>query len=232
MRALGVLILSAWFAVCCKAQDIPPATADTLQPGENEHPDKPKLIVETDQRFFFFKNPATNERARTNVWGARVGFLLPINVKIGAGFYFTNQRAGGQWGEYYLRNRRLTYGTVYAEPYYFRRRYWELSTPLEVGLGTARYDLNRGADGSPDIRRIWAMPLGAGVSFSIKFPPIRWLKPTRWFGVNLMTGYRLTLQGEIPSNPSTFNGFYYSISPAIFLDRFYEDFNTWRKRKK
>ncbi|MCY7357185.1 MAG: hypothetical protein LH609_06880 [Rudanella sp.] len=46
-----------------------------------------------------------------------------------------------------------------------------------------------------------------------------------------MTGYRLTLQGRVPSNPSTFNGLYYSVSPTIFLDRVYEDYKAWKGSK-
>ncbi|KAB7729311.1 hypothetical protein F5984_16920 [Rudanella paleaurantiibacter] len=234
MRAFLFFILLTGFTGRVSAQsESPPSAADTLQPGENERPEKPKFIAETDQRFFFFKNPATNVRAQTNVWGARAGFLLPINVKVGVGYYFTNQRTHGNWDGYNLRARRLSYGTLYIEPYYFRRKYWELSSPLEIGAGTARYELDRGlADENPaEIRRMLAFPLGLGASFSVKFPPLWGFKPTRWFGINFMTGYRWTIQQRVPSNPNTFNGFYYSISPAIFLDRFYEDFKVWRNRK-
>ena len=232
MRAFLVFFYWAGFALSGCGQSLPPAGADTLKPGENEHPAKAKFIPETDQRFFFFKNPATGERARTNVWGARAGFLFPNNVKVGVGYYFTNQRSGGQWDGLNIRNRRLSYATVYVEPYYFRRKYWELSTPVEVGLGRVRYDLANGSETRQEIRKLWAVPLGAGVSFSVKFPPVWGFKPTRWFGLNFMTGYRLTLQGRVPSNPGTFNGLYYSISPTIFLDRFYEDYRVWKRRKK
>ncbi|TAE32326.1 MAG: hypothetical protein EAZ91_05550 [Cytophagales bacterium] len=232
MRAFFLFIFVISFALCGRGQDPPPAKTDTLLPGQNEHPDKPKFIPETDQRFFFFKNPVTGERARTNIWGGRAGFLFPSNIKIGAGFYFTNQRAGGQWGEYQLQNRRLVYGTLYVEPFFFRRKHWEWSTLLEAGFGTARYDLMRNNDGAPDIRRTWAVPLGIATSFSVKFPTIGRFRATRWLGINAMTGYRLTVQERIPSYPSTYNGFYYSVNPVIFLDRFYEDYSAWRKRKR
>lgn len=231
IRVILLFILWASFVSPSRGQSVPVTAADTLKPGQNEHPVRAKFIPETDQRFFFFKNPSTGERARINVWGVRAGFLLPSNVKIGVGYYFTNQRADGQWDGLTIRTRRLSYGTAYVEPYYFRRKYWELSTPFEVGFGTARYELEKRQESQQEVRRVWAVPLGAGVSFSVKFPPILKFKPTRWFGVNFMTGYRLTLQGRVPSNPSTFNGLYYSISPTIFLDRFYEDFRAWRKRK-
>lgn len=209
------------------------STADTLRPGQNERPDKPKFILELDQRFYYFKDATPPLLSNpTNVWGARVGFLLPINIKVGLGYYFTNQRLNDAWDGYHVRSRRLQYGTIYVEPYYFRRKYWELSSPIEVGVGSARYELTATDTQQPEIRRTVAVPLSVGMSVSVKFPSLRGLRPLRWFGVNLMTGYRYTFQHDVPTGPSTLNGVYYSISPAVFLDRFYEDFSAWRKSRK
>ena len=233
MQTLLLPYLWACFALPANGQWGQVGRFDTLnKPGQNEYPAKTKFIPETDQRFFFFKNPATDDRTRTSVWGARLGILFPNNVKVGVGYYFTNQRSGGQWDGFNIRSRRLSYGTVYLEPYYFRRKYWELSTPFEAGFGRVRYDLEKGQEAHREIRKRWTMPLGAGVSFSLKFPPLGSFKPTRWFGLNFMTGYRLTLQGRVLSHPRTYNGLYYSVSPTIFLDRFYEDYKIWKGRKK
>ena len=57
-------------------------------------------------------------------------------------------------------------------------------------------------------------------------------KPLRWFGVNLITGYRYTLHDEMINRQVTLNGLYYSISPAIFLDRIYADYEIWRKKHR
>ncbi|GAB3496580.1 hypothetical protein GCM10027341_15580 [Spirosoma knui] len=207
--------------------------ADSLGRNRNERPDKPKFIFELDQRFFYFKDATPPLLSNpTNVWGARVGFLLPANVKVGVGYYFTNQHLNESWEGFHVQNRRLQYATVYVEPYYFRRKFWELSSPIEVGLGSARYAVTNTDTQQPDLRRSIAVPLSVGVSASIKFPALRGLRPLRWFGVNLMTGYRYTLQRNVPLGPSTLNGVYYSISPAVFLDRFYEDFSAWRKGRR
>ena len=209
------------------------STADTLRPSQNERSDKPKFIIELDQRFYYFKDATPPLLSNpTNIWGARMGFLLPINVKMGVGYYFTNQHLNEAWEGYHLHNRRLNYATLYVEPYYFRRKYWELSSPIEVGLGAARYELTNTDTQQPDERRTMAVPLTVGLSVSVKFPSLRGLRPLRWFGINLLTGYRYTLQHNVPTGPSTLNGVYYSISPAVFLDRFYEDFSAWRKSRK
>jgi hypothetical protein len=205
---------------------------DTVHTSKNEHPDKPKIIAELDQRFFHFKE-ATSPFLRnpTSVWGARIGLLLPCNIKAGVGYYFTTQHINESWEGYRVTYRRLHYATAYVEPYFFRRRYWELSIPLEVGLGSAHYELIRTATQQPDDRRTIAVPLSAGLSVSVKFPSWRGLRPLRWFGANLMSGYRYTLPPHVPTGPSTLSGVYYSISPAIFLDRFYADFSAWRKAR-
>jgi hypothetical protein len=234
MQSFCILILVFGFAFRGHAQELSPVKADTLKPGQNERPSKAKFIAETDQRFFYFRNLNTGSRAQTNVWGVRAGLLWPANVKIGVGYYFTNQQASGEWNGYLLRNRRLAYGTVYVEPYYFRRKYWEFSMPIEVGYGTARYELDQvrqGQELTQETHQTWAVPLGIGASFSVKFPPLRGFRPTRWLGINFMAGYRLTIQERVPSNPSTYNGSFYSISPAIFLDRIYEDIYHRRKRR-
>lgn len=201
--------------------------------GRNERPDKPKFIVEADQRFFYFKDAHQPLlRHPTNVWGARAGFLLPSNVKLGVGYYFSGQSVDESWANYQLVHRRLHYGTVYVEPYFFRRPYWELSALVEAGVGAARYTLLNTDNQQPAERRTIAVPLTVGVSASVKFPTLFGFRPLRWFGINLLSGYRYTLQQGVPTGPSTLNGVYYSVSPAIFLDRIYQDVSGWRKGRR
>ncbi len=207
--------------------------SDNRSAGRNERPDKPKFILEADQRFFYFKD-ATPPLLQnpTNVWGARAGFLLPSNVKVGVGYYFTGQAISESWDGYQLVHRRLRYGTVYVEPYFFRRKYWELSLPIEAGVGAAHYRLINSDTQQPDQRQTVALPLSAGLSVAVKFPTLFGFKPLRWLGVNFMAGYRYTHQQGVPGGPSTMNGVYSSVSPAIFLDRIYQDVAGWRNGRR
>lgn len=214
-------------------QPLSAQSADSLRPGQNERPNKPKVIVETDQRFFYFKDAGQPLLQNpVNIWGARAGLLLPSNSKVGVGYYFTNQPINEPWGDYQVSYRRLHYATAYVEPYFFRRRFWELSALLEVGLGAARYELLSKSTQESTQQRNLAVPLSAGLSVSTKFPVLFGIKPLRWFGVNFMTGYRYTLHEDVPVGLSTLNGVYYSISPAIFLDRVYQDIGAWRKQRR
>lgn len=201
--------------------------------SKNERPKKPRFIAELDQRFFFFKDrrqPLFSNS--TNVWGGRAGFLLPSNIKAGAGYYFSNHDVDGPWDGHQSIRRRFNYATAYVEPYFYRRKYWELSAPIEVGAGSVNYQFF-GEDNAPMRSvRTTIVPLSVGVSVSLKSPAFFGFKPLRWFGVNLITGYRYTLYDEAPTQLTTLNGLYYSISPAIFLDRIYADYEVWRKKHR
>lgn len=206
---------------------------DTLAATKNERPSKPRFIAELDQRFFYFKDrrqPLLSNS--TNVWGARAGLLWPSNIKTGLGFYYTNHAVDEPWDGYQRINRRLTYVTAYVEPYFYRRRYWELSAPIEAGVGSAHYSFAHADDAQSRTTQTLIVPLTVGLSVSLKFPMLWGFKPLRWFGVNLITGYRYTLHDEMINRQVTLNGLYYSISPAIFLDRIYADYEIWRKKHR
>ncbi len=209
--------------------------ADTLH--GNEHPKRAKLVVETDQRFSFFAD-SRNEQDRLqpiNTWGARAGFLLPSNIKVGIGGYYADQRLNRTdlLPEVPTRTRRRLYSlTAYAEPYWFRRKFWEFSTPVEVGWGRSQYTLTDPVVGERTVLRGNFLPLGVGASVSFKFPPLRWFRPLRWFGVNLLGGYRFILRSDFPEAKVNYNGAYVSVGPIFFFDRFTDDFRAWRKRRR
>jgi hypothetical protein len=209
--------------------------ADTLH--GNEHPKKAKLVVETDQRFTFFAD-SRNDQDRLqliSIWGARAGFLLPSNIKVGLGGYYADQHLNrtNLLPDAPTQTRRRLYALMaYAEPYWFRRKFWEFSTPVEVGWGHSRYTLTEPTAGDRTVLQGNFLPLGVGASVSFKFPPLRWFRPLRWFGVNLLGGYRFILRSDFPQAKVNYNGAYVSIGPIFFFDRFTDDFKAWKKRRK
>lgn len=202
-----------------------------------EHPTRLKLVMETDQRFSCF----TDSRSRQgdwraiNVWGARIGLLFPNNVKTGVGFYYATQlltHSAMLPDLHTALHRRMVAGTLYLEPFWILRKLWELSTPVETGLGWGVY---RGADLATQrslTRRGWFVPFGAGLSVSLKFPELRGLRPLRWFGLNLLSGYRLILKKDFPGSRVNYNGLYFSVGPTFFFDRFTDDFKVWRQQRR
>jgi len=200
-------------------------------------PTRPKLVIETDQRFSCFTDSRSrqgNLRA-VNVWGARIGLLFPNNVKTGVGFYYATQllTQSAMIPDIPMAlHRRMVAGTLYLEPYWIRRKLWELSTPVEAGLGRAVYQGADPATQRSQTQRGWFVPFGAGLSVSLKFPELRGLRPLRWFGLNLLSGYRLILKRDFPGSRVNYNGLYFSVGPTFFFDRFTGDFKVWQQRMR
>lgn len=206
----------------------------------------------TDQRFFFFgdtRNEA-NRRMPTAVYGARVGFLFPtryprdswrfrggrsVAFKAGVGFYFKNQhinRPGLLPHTSASVTRRLRYAMMFYEPYLLRRGALEVSLPLELGYGRSRYERNDYQAWRPEVARGVFVPVGLGLLTAYQFPYVRWLRPLRWFGLNVLTGYRFVLKRDVPGSRVNYNGCYLSIGPSFFLENLTADVKHWRQQRK
>lgn len=215
--------------------------------------DRPKSLTftaSTDQRFFFFSDTRNenNRRIPVSVYGVQAGFLSPlrrprpglrsgrpVSFKAGGGFFFANQtlnRPGLLPNTSESITRRLRYVTLNFEPFLLRKKTFEVSLPLEVGFGLSRYERTSDEPDKQELDRGYFVPAGAGLAFSYMFPHPRWFRPLRWFGVNLLGGYRITLKRDIPESKINYNGFYVSVGPAFFLENFTADVKAWRKKRK
>ncbi|WP_266367745.1 hypothetical protein [Tellurirhabdus rosea] len=211
--------------------------SDSLITAPAEPITKVRFVADTDQRFFFFRTPFGDRSGPDafNIWGIRAGLLFPRKYKLGLGYYVGRQlfsRPGIVPEPYTRLTRRLSYLTAYYEPYLFRRKFWELSVPVEAGFGTVRYDSFNYPNQARTRRRGYFVPTGAALSLSLKFPELRRLRALRWFGVNFIGGYRVVPYVQSTDSQLGYNGFFYSISPAFFLDRFTVDYKKWRARQK
>ena len=208
------------------------------------------FTASTDQRFFFFNDTRTedNRRKPVSVYGIRAGFLFPArheraalqegrsaSFKAGAGFYFVNQRLDRpgllpNTSESVTRHLRIA--TVYYERYLLRRQAFEVSLPLEFGYGHSRYEINANEADRHEVARGVFLPLGVGVSAAYQFPPVRWLRPLHWFGLNVLTGYRFILKKDIPESQINYTGLYLSVGPSFFLENLTADVKRWRQKRK
>ncbi|MFI5150086.1 MAG: hypothetical protein ACHQRM_10160 [Bacteroidia bacterium] len=189
-----------------------------------------KPAFDFDQRFSFIRG------ASVNIWGERAGVLVNDKFKCGIGGYYMDQNLKyaivDQNGmPLYYAHRNLYFGTCYIEPFLLRRKYWELSIPIELGFG---YSIFKSYDSYTNIqlanlRKIF-IPAGMGLSFSLKLPTCWGWRPPRWFGINFLAGYRYCiLENEFQTD---YNGLFWSISGTIFLDRFVDDLHYWKQKKK
>lgn len=182
------------------------------------------------------------ESANVRIRGLRAGVIVETRkaYKAGLGYYFLNTRTDN------LRTqpnnpglactdchatRKLDFGTAYFEPFWLRRQYWLASTPLEIGYGRAT---ERYYDTAAEIRQTSRsggfVPVGLGVSVILKPPAIRHFRPLRWFGLNAVAGYRYVLEGK--DLAADYDGVFYTVRLAFFLDRFTDDALDWHKARK
>ena len=204
-------------------------------PVRHENTFKPAF--DFDQRFSFIR------KKEVNIWGARFGVLINEKFKVGFGAYFLKDKLKSisidSLGQpLYYANRNLYFGTLYFERFLFRYKFVEFSIPIEAGGGKSVFQVY---DDQTDVRVNrtvkFFLPTGAGLSLSVKLPPIGRFKPTRWIGINFLAGYRYcAFQGKFenifPHRFETdYNGLFWSISGAIFLDRVTDDCKEWKRKK-
>ena len=252
LRKYFLVLLMSYFSEQVQAQDSLRTFFEKKEVAEKvitEKKPRIKFTADIDQRFTLIKTYNSNDATNVNVWGIRVGLYFPKGYKVGLGYYFLKQQSLGikipsvklkrdiDCPDCYAQ-RKLNFGTVYFEPFWIRREYWELSTPLELGYGIASEYIYRTFPNTTradtEIKALSQdgdfFPAGLGVSLSGKLPALRGLRGLRWFGLNGLVGYRHVLKDNLAKED--FDGVFYSISLAFFLDRFTDDLRDWRVRKK
>ncbi|MFM2224572.1 MAG: hypothetical protein RJA07_774 [Bacteroidota bacterium] len=191
-----------------------------------------KPTADFDQRFYITNNQ------QLNVWGYRIGLLLHDKYKIGIGGYYMNDKSEVAFSFDNITSffqtsftQKHYIGTIYFEPYLIRKNLWESSIVTEVGYGKIKNTYTT-IDEISIVKKEngYFIPAGIGLSLNLKLPAIFGVKPIRWVGINAMAGYRTSLLQNLPAY--NFNGFYWSISGAVFLDRISEDYYTWKKQRK
>jgi hypothetical protein len=188
-----------------------------------------------DQRFSFVA------KEDANIWGYRVGLLVNEKFKVGIGGYFLNQDTSVVS---YLPNgnpraklqRNLYFGTIYYEPFLFRKQVIEMSLVFEAGYGKATLDSNvRSQQGTrvtyKDVQVSQAfVPVGVGISYNFKFPDIKPIHFLTYIGINALVGLRKTLlESDLKYN---YDGWYWSIGGAIFIDKMFADMHKAKLRKQ
>lgn len=188
-----------------------------------------KPTTDFDQRFSFIRN------SEVNIWGQKVGILINEEWKVGIGGYFLKDKLqerrlfNPSFPNFYV-NRNLYFGTAYFEPFLFRKSWWELSIPFEAGFGkTILTYYNVSNDVQFDTKTKYFFPTGVGLSLSLKLPTGKRFKPLRWVGINFLAGYRYDLVEHIYN--TDYDGAFWSVSGAIFLDRMLDDYRGWKAKR-
>ncbi|MEP6748153.1 MAG: hypothetical protein ABJB86_10545 [Bacteroidota bacterium] len=197
------------------------------------HPLNLKPTTDFDQRFYYTPGE------RQNVWGYRAGVLIHDTYKLGIGGYYMNQQSDQGVATTSLTrtstdaimvNKKLYLGTVYYEPYVMRRTLWESSLVFETGYGrTVNSSTSKTDNSTLTKQNALFIPAGIGLSVNLKLPPLFHIQCFRWAGINAMVGYRAAIYRQ--DKQYKYNGAYWSLSGAIFLDRLFEDYHAWKRQR-
>lgn len=206
----------------CFGQAEVPAPRHAVQP-----------TTDFDQRFYYVNGE------QQNVWGYRMGVLINEKYKLGIGGYYMNRKTDMKVTASPLNrttataitfHKELYLGTVYYEPYLLRKRLWEASLVFETGYGrTVNYTEEKNEHSPIDKNNAALVPAGAGLSLNFKPPVLFNLRCFRWIGINAMAGYRAAVYQQ--DKEYNYNGAYWSISGAIFLDKMVQDYHSWKRQK-
>ena len=221
-HSLLFCLLAALAQQACFGQASTPLTRHSIQP-----------TTDFDQRFYHVNGE------KQNVWGYRIGILVNEKYKLGLGGYYMNrttdlQPEATQYGRTTAAaiafNKKLYLGTVYYEPFLLRRSLWETSLVFETGYGrTVNYTEDKNDSRPVNKNNAALVPVGAGLSLNFKPPVLFNLRCFRWIGVNAMAGYRAAVYQQ--DKQYNYDGAYWSISGAIFLDKMLEDYRGWKQQK-
>ena len=191
-----------------------------------------KPTTDFDQRFYYVPGE------RQNVWGYRVGVLINDNYKLGIGGYYMNQHSDQDVAATPLTRtssnslsiqKQLYMGTIYYEPYLMRRNLWETSIVFETGYGRTVNAATDKTDNSLVAKQNSILvPAGVGLSVNLKLPALFHIECFRWVGINAIAGYRTTIYQE--DKLYDYNGAYWSLSGAVFLDKMVDDYHAWKKK--
>jgi hypothetical protein len=191
-----------------------------------------KPTTDFDQRFYYVPGE------RQNVWGYRAGVLINNKFKLGIGGYYMNMNKdlgvasndiSRTSSDPLLINKKLYLGTIYYEPYLIRKNLWESSLVFETGYGrTVNSSIDKTNKNILQNQNALFIPAGIGLSFNLKLPALFHLQCFRWIGINAIAGYRTVIYQQ--DKQYNYNGAYWSLSGAVFLDKMFDDYHAWKKK--
>jgi hypothetical protein len=101
---------------------------------------KPVFHYKFDSRSAFIGN------RNANVWGIKFGIGFNRRIRFGLGYNYLKSRLPSRvnlisplTGESIKSRLRMRYLSVYTEYIYYRKNKWELSVPVQLGVGTTKY---------------------------------------------------------------------------------------------
>lgn len=180
-------------------------------------------LVAIDQRnSFLHTGPNTN--SPVNIWGAKAGITLFDRHNMGIGGYsLQNSSKRVRLRDNATINSSLDFKflTLFYEYSILETRWWEVGIPVEAGFGY--YKITGTVENSDEqlpTRRGAVFPLGTALDV--------YFKPTRWFGINVMGGYRYVINN---TSRLDLSGWFYSVGLAVYVRQILQDSRFYLKKR-
>lgn len=179
---------------------------------------RPKVDFRFDARNSFIS------ATRVKFWGFKIGFQYNNKVRIGIGlntmlkpapvqrFYPSNEL---QLTDTVDANLSIVYWCIYIDYVFHRTKRWELSMPVQLGIGGSSYEYVDAKDGlTKNINQKGVMLYEPG--FMATYSPIRYV------GLGLGIGYRFMIVNN-PLIDEQLNSLMYVLKVKVFLGNIYND---------
>lgn len=131
---VGVVLGFILFATCLSAK------AQLFDSIRYDLKMKPVFHYKLDSRSAFIGNKSAN------VWGIKFGVGFNRKIRFGLGYNYLKSRSPSAYSPYDSRINSFTksrlqmrYMSIYVEYIYYRKNKWELSVPVQLGIGSTRY---------------------------------------------------------------------------------------------
>ena len=177
----------------------------------------PQLFGKLDSRNSFINN------GRAKVIGVKTGLNFGNQFQIGLGYNQLSQPANYFDKQiFYLNTQnendsamailKLYYISIHIEYFYYKNQHWQLSIPLQIGLGKTYYQYNL-LNEKKEIEKTIFFIYEPAISIEYKF--------VKWIGVGADIGFRFLITGQKQLNQK-FNSPTYAFKFLIYYNEIYK----------
>lgn len=187
---------------------------------------RPSIDIRLESRHSFISNGIVK------VSGVRLGLIFQKKLKVGIGYSWLNSDVSqnieiinSEGKKQIVKNYlEFNYGALYTDFVFYKENRWQLSVPLQLGVGTAWFQ-HTNSNVKVLSKKHFLLLYEPGISVQYKL--------VKWFGVGADIGYRFTLKntqyvGDKLNSPAYafkllfwFDQLFYTIAPKHQLTKKY-----------
>lgn len=219
MKFLTILLTGIFIVFCPVLLNAGVIEQDTI-PGKKH---LGKLISNFDSRYSFI------DKETVKINGIKLGMEWNERWRTGLGIYFLSNRfnkpedAVASLPGKQIANLRFRYFVLYGEYIFLQNRKWEISAPMQAGMGTLyyKYKDETGQQIKTDRQLIYLAEPSVAAHYKIFY----------WLGIGAGAGYRQVLNPDSSLAHDLDEPIYYG-KVKLFLGELYKEYIKKREAKR